>query len=732
MPNIKLSDAFGIDIEFEPAPTSSIAKYFQDLVHLRFSALNVAALRATPLDSLPFQSLSHGLSFEQPIAVGPGRTELAIGGGTAATLSIHVSEGDELFDRENFGDPIRVAHNQAYLSLGMNASLLARISGEVADLSAGFDAGSQVAIRNYRSFPKNPAPPAFLSALRKTLREFVIPGDLEDLEAIPEGSLVTVEGRGSLTLHAQLNLLTVVNPLASVGLPEPAGALTIRSGVRLPVAASFELTGDYQLRVHKLAANRVRLGYYKRLGAELTVKARAEAGIEVRVGGFELLSRLLSVISADPAADHAMLSDAGLSPGEIAALSGAIQAGLDRKLALAASFELGALQSDEAAFLYEIQLDALDDRGKQAVHQALDGRLSLLTANEEALPSGIAKIKSLVSAIEERRHTLQVNLLGIYNYVSLGKLLLQGSLLYEPATGDLVLADRATASRVEAEMVRFAAESERLRQVLAENFLITTAYRSSKLVAGAPELACVHNYFELHGRTNWQAMKDNLDVAQALGLLSEREKLARLEGLDEFGRSTLFVEARYGDERAESLFLDSQGRPRPRVEYERAGRKAIELLVQKEDPDAYRRLPATDDELWKQMREAGPANFKPLFPGLSSLQVAVIAADYTTIVWWAGAMRELGEKLEAIRQFFVENPSPHPENNAFKSLRRQLAQHMLAVAANTRKEFGDPWGLVAMDLISGGRAEARVVVTAPRLALRLERSEPPARGVTSA
>jgi hypothetical protein len=732
MPNIRLSDAFGLDIEFEPAPGSSIAKYFQNLVHLRFSALNVAALRATPLDQLPFQSLSQGLSFEQPIAVGPGRTELTISGGTAATLSIHVTEGEDLLDRESFGDPFRVSPEQAYLALGLTASFSTALSGGAGDLSAGFAAGSQAAVTNFRAFPKNPTSPAFLSALRKTLREYVIPGDLADLKAIPEGSLITVEGRGTLELSAQLNLLAVANPLASVALPEPAGTLTLRSGASLPVSASFELAGDYQLRVHKTGAERVRLGYYKRRGSELTVKASVRAGLEARVGGFELFSRLLGAISSDPRADEAVLENAGLSPAEIAAVEGAIQGGLDRKLQLAASFELAALQSDEAAFLYEIELDSLDERGKNAVHQALDGNLGLLTENEERLPIGIEKLKSLVTAMEERRHTLQVNLVGIYNYLSLAKLATSGSVLYDPTTGDLVLADRATASRFEAGMVRFGVDSERLRQVLAEDFLVTAAYRSSKLVASAPELECTHGYFELHGRTNRQTMKDNLDVAQALGLISELEKLERLAGLDDFGRSTLFVATRYGEERAVSLFLDQKGRPRGRVEYERAGRKAIELLVQKDDPDAYRRAPAIDDELWKQMREAGPSNLKPLFPALTSLQVAVIVADYTTIVWWAGAMRELAEKLEAIRQFFAENPDPHPENNALKTLRRQLAQHMRSVAANTRKEFGDPWGLVAMDIVSGGRAEARVIVTAPRLALAAERTEPPARGVTSA
>ncbi len=40
----------------------------------------------------------------------------------------------------------------------------------------------------------------------------------------------------------------------------------------------------------------------------------------------------------------------------------------------------------------------------------------------------------------------------------------------------------------------------------------------------------------------------------------------------------------------------------------------------------------------------------------------------------------------------------------------------------TKGEFGDPWGLVAMDLVSGRRATARVQVTGPIVALALERA----------
>src|SRR5262249_51808300 len=153
-----------------------------------------------------------------------------------------------------------------------------------------------------------------------------------------------------------------------------------------------------------------------------------------------------------------------------------------------------------------------------------------------------------------------------------------------------------------------------------------------------------HTYVELHDKTNRQTMKDNLDIAQALNLLSQEAKQARLGETQQFGRTILYAETRYDQSAAARLFLEGD-EPRTLDQYERAGRKALDLLVQADDPEAYRRLPATDDNLWKQMKDAGAPGFKKLFPGFSELQLGVITADYSVIIWWANAMWKTAEKL---------------------------------------------------------------------------------------
>ncbi len=84
-------------------------------------------------------------------------------------------------------------------------------------------------------------------------------------------------------------------------------------------------------------------------------------------------------------------------------------------------------------------------------------------------------------------------------------------------------------------------------------------------------------------------------------------------------------------------------------------------------------------------------------------------------------MHDMSVRLHAVRKFLKDNPHTDPENNIFKAHRRKIANELKDVAKRTKREFGDPWGLVAMDLASGKQAEAKVLFTGTRLSLALER-----------
>jgi len=214
-------------------------------------------------------------------------------------------------------------------------------------------------------------------------------------------------------------------------------------------------------------------------------------------------------------------------------------------------------------------------------------------------------------------------------------------------------------------------------------------------------------------------MQADVDVASALGLLAAGETSLR-QGVADFGRTTVYAQLEYDDDLTASLFLGPDGKPRPLEEYENAGRGAIQLLVREGADDSFRRRPAMDDDLWAKMKSAGQAQFRFMFP---EEQVGAITADYSVIVWWSQALRSAAEPLAAMHAFLKTHPGLSPDEPEYRQLRGQLAKGLAAVAANTKEEFGRPWGLVAMDLATARLADGSITITGPRLALSAKRAK---------
>jgi hypothetical protein len=67
-------------------------------------------------------------------------------------------------------------------------------------------------------------------------------------------------------------------------------------------------------------------------------------------------------------------------------------------------------------------------------------------------------------------------------------------------------------------------------------------------------------------------------------------------------------------------------------------------------------------------------------------------------------------ELHALRKTLPANVAPDAAN-AYRKLRKELQDSLAAVVSRTKPMFGEPWGLIAMYLASGGRAGAHVRIT---------------------
>ena len=712
MPTIPITDQLGVTINAELAPASTFLKYAKQLPSLLLRGADISRLQALTLSDPVVRSLEPGLTFQQPVTLGTNAPELTIGADAAVSFRVISGPSDGLFSPDEYGDNIPIPAGRCYVSLGLQANVSGGAQSSGGSLTFGMDATAGAAVSVYQPFPGAAGAPTLAEALRDCVGKFVIPASPEDLQALPSGTIVTVNGHGNLTFSGAANLLAVANPLATLALPSPAPAISVQQGAAVTIGASWEVSTEYQVRLQKVDSGRVRLGWYRKRESEAAVTAAADVGISAGTSGTNLFPRLIAAISSNAHADLAELQKAGVPDDQAGAIAGAVKAAVDRKLQLGIAAEFGSLRSGEAAFLYEVDLAALDSKGAEAVGAALRGNLSGL-ADTNRLPAGITGIRSILTTANAARFSLKINLLGIFNYASVSRLALSGTVTFTQSTGDLVIADEATASVIQSAAVNFGADEDKLRKVMADSFLITAAYRGSRSVISPPQLSSSHLFFKSEQRTNGQELRRFAAIAPALRLAAAQIPT----GTDDFGRTSVFAEARYDDALARALFLRPDGTARQHEEYETAGRRAIALLVLPDADDAFRRRPATDNGLWKQMKDLGQFNFRQLFP---ALQAEVVGADYVAIQWWATSMCSTADVLTRMDRYFA-GAGANPDAPEFQSLRKELANHMRDVGAKAEPLFGEPWGLVAMFLV-GERSETAVHITGPRFVYAASRA----------
>ncbi len=717
MATIQLTDALGLVLNIDPAPFSSLWKYFQQLpvLHLTSTVLTKAA--GFTLDQPALTAFVSGLSFDKDISAGPGGTAISISSGAHGSLELIQHTPAVVNLPGILAGKLTIAPDTCFVAFGIDASAGIAVGSDSGALQFGIGPGETIEIRNYQSFPLHQKIP-LLDAVRETISRFTVPFCCDDLSSLPEGCVATVTGSGSLKLSGTANLLAVTNPLASASLPAPLPTLSVTAGGTMQIGATVEVRCKYQICARSIAPGRVELGWYRDNGTEFDINATVSEGVSAGFGSTDLFSSIIGVVSSSAAADLGQLQKANLPPNEIASIQSAVKSAVNRKLEIALSSQIGAAESGSAMFLFEIDLAVLAPSSRQAVDQALRGDLSALHAG--ALP-GIALSQSVWEKTRSGHIQLTVNLLGILNFGAISTLASSGAVLAEPATGALVVTDKATANRVRSTAVNFGADTEKLRHVMAESFLITAVYQGLQRQVGAPTLTCYHDFFQLQQNTTPARMAQELHIGSALGLFAPADAVPPA-GIADFGCTMVRAAVTYDAPSAEALFLAPGGQPRAANVYENLGRSAILLLVSDHDADAVRRRPALDDGLWTQMKSLGQAGFAGLFAGVAAPLLGAITADYTAIVWWAEAMAGAGKMLAAVHDWFGLHPHAPLDDPELQKLRQDLAAHLKDVAATAHEEFGEPWGLVSMDQASSRSAKAEILVIGPKLVRSCQRS----------
>ena len=326
------------------------------------------------------------------------------------------------------------------------------------------------------------------------------------------------------------------------------------------------------------------LSFLKERGTTLKTDFTGSGGIAVKQkAGKDLIASCLGAI--DPKTDNSQLLQGGLTADEAQTLSDAIKSSIDHSLQASFDETLAHITDDQAAFQYQIDVDAAqrDPVANEAVHRALKGDLSKLTALESGIKAdgtiaaGVKMISSVFSASVKKEVSFKINFLGLVNVLSLSDLVRGSKVIQDPVTGDLTIADSVSGTQIQA-IVEPPKRQERLRKAMFESLLVTAAYKASGAVE-AFNLSSQSFHFALNQNTNAGVMTDYLNWLVALDLISASDKQQILGSFHGQGFSTCLLRTALTDAQCRSMFFDEQNNLRPQAYYLDYGRRAIMALL---------------------------------------------------------------------------------------------------------------------------------------------------------
>jgi Caspase domain len=731
MPTFKIVDDLNTPLlDVDTTKSSGLGKHLRDSV-VRLMALRpIATSLQKRLSDAPTDPVAMEFAVPDTVAIGAAG-DLTLDAGVRAAVGVH--QPDELlFPADDLRDAITVPSGTTYVSVGLAPRVRAGLEAEKGALAFGFAAGAALKFRYFQPFDIAGTNPTLADAFADTLHHAVLPADFDDLSSLPIGGFASIEGEGELQLTGSVELASVTNPLATPSLPV-IGSASVTAGASIKVGAEWRASGAFELRVTKIAPDRIRLAYYKRAGSEITIDATASLGVSTKIGDRDVIKMLLTAISSNPAADLEQLINAGLSDAQIEALQQAITKSIDRTLRISAEMQFSSVRHGEALFSYDIDLAAVNDQQRRTVESALRGKLTAIDEASASVDGPIRLVQTGVLTRREKRIAWRINLFGILNVRSVAELLRKGSLSYDPITGTLNAADEISSQRILVKTLPFEADGEKVRRLVFESMIVTAAYQASR-VTSALTLKCTTSYFESRRKTKSSDLRADYNAIIGLGLAGAAERDRRIGVEHDFGPSTFLVDCSFDQNASDALFLGPQG-AFSRDYYERIGRNALLALIPPDDQErAHRRAAVENDTSWAALKAAGPAAARfDLARRLGDVRAEHIIGDYIVIAWWSDAMAGAAKALVDMRQFLAGRSAASLAGDAeFAKKRAKLEKELADVIKESKARFGDPWGILALDAAANRAPEVQATIVSPKLTATYNQRALPAARVAAA
>jgi hypothetical protein len=702
--NITVTDKLGLSADVELRDDSLLAQ--SKLMRILAPTASLLADPEQPINQVGFRGAALGAEFNSPsLSIGSG-IGVAITAGVNSALSIALPSDETLFGPDDLVPTIPIAADECWMGFELDAFLGGQLDATVNGFGAGIAASSKLSLTSYTLFKSTGAGfPGFKSALTTLLNGFSANFRVDDFRRQLPGTVNVTDLSGSVTFSGSYSLPASVHALASADLPFNY-KINLTPGANLTIAGEIALSGEFVARSHKSSATELQLGIYKKKGSTFTATFTAGAGVEADLGKTDLISAFFK--TAFPGVRP---EQAGIVGDRADALRDVLGASIDRSLSIAMNIVCSAAATDEASVVYLIDLASGDPaKTDGALGSALKGNWTQL----DSLPNA-RLLRNVFREAHDFHRSININLLGVYNAATLTDYV-NSSKILRGDDGQIVIVDRVKASEIEVASKPNAADSEKLRSALAREFLSTVTYAPT---AGGPNggklnanISVSQAYFRYARQMNPRQMRDELLLGAALGIVQPGSWDGLLASTSNFGHVSVAATAEYNTAGAMHLFFAD---PANQIPYttpalESIGRKVMLALIGPGDPGTTARVLAlSSNPVWNAMDQLGAtASFRQI-PELSHLgmnELAVIAADWIDVRWWADAMLEVAPKLSDMLTAVAQSTAADPTtDHEFLKKREALAHVLGAVARNTRSAFAEGWGLAVMAALSGGAAK---------------------------
>ncbi len=695
MATLQITDQFALSYNIELADDSPLAK--AGIFHLACLDHALKDEFTKPLDQRSLREFSFGVQASTP-SVSLGSATLNAGGGACGKVRIIRSSETNLFPGDNFAPKIPISSDQCWIGLSLELSVNAGAQAGADGFGISFEESNMLGLTTYKLIEAQAGRfPTLLDGLRTTLDGIYLASTPGALRGLPPGTVCANELSGAVTFTGYYQIPVSVNPLASADLPFNY-TIAVQPQATVELSGSIALCGDLILRAYKVDASTLKLGIYKKKGSTLTAGFTAGGGMEVEHGTSDLAAALLSV-----AFPRVNVEASGITGGNAEALNAALKGCIDRSLAISMNISCSAAVTNEAAVVYRIALDSGDAaQTSAALRSALGGDWTLLSQ----LPNA-QRFRNIVTDSKEYQHSLALNLFGILNAASIDGYLQSSTILCDEF-GHISVINQSDSGRIRVAAVPYAADPNKLRAALAQDFLVTATYA----VVGSevsPAFTAKQTYLFYDVKASRQEMRDQVLLGEALGLIGASDKSfwdTLLAASSTFPHAYVSAAAQYGNRDLLSLFLGSGGQPRSPIELEQAGRTAMIALLDPDDPYAQERLAVLrDDAAWNAMDSTGNVGAFRTIPALRQLPanaLADVAADWTAVRWWADTMLRVAPQLASLLAFVrtvsADGFSTNPE---FLKRTRQFQNILGALVKKTHAAFVGGWGMALVSSLAG-------------------------------